>query len=50
MCALDLLVKNLKGQEPEPQTYLDGKHLASAAKKRAQKLTDIITWVESFIW
>ena len=38
----NLLVKNLKGQEEEPQTYLDGKLLASAAKKRAQRLTDII--------
>lgn len=30
----NLVVKNLKGQEVGPQTYLDGKLLVTAAKKR----------------
>ena len=44
----DLLAENLKAQESEPHTYLDGKLLVSSSKKRVQEITDIITWVETF--
>ena len=44
----DLLAENLKGQETEPQTYLDGKLLVTSSKKRIQEITDIVTWVEAF--
>ena len=44
----DLLAENLKAQETEPQTYLDGKLLVSSTKKRVQEITDIVTWVEAF--
>ena len=44
----DLLAENLKAQESEPHTYLDGKLLVSSSKKRVQEITDIITWVEAF--
>jgi len=30
----DLVFENLKGQEAEPQTYVDGTLLVSAAKKK----------------
>ena len=45
---LDLLPKNVKAQDSEPQTYLDGKLLVST-KKRVQEITDIATWVAAFI-
>ena len=45
---VDLLAENLKGQETEPQTYLDGKRLVTSSKKRIQEITDIITWVKAF--
>ena len=44
----DLLAKNLKAQETEPQSYLDGKRLVTSSKKRIQEITDIVTWVEAF--
>ena len=44
----DLLAENLKAQETEPHTYLDGKLLVSSSKKRVQEITDIMTWVEAF--
>ena len=44
----DLLAENLKVQETEPQTYLDGKLLVTSSKKRIQEITDIVTWVEAF--
>ena len=44
----NLLAKNLKAQEVEPQTYLDGTLLVSSSKKRIQEITDIIIWVEAF--
>ena len=44
----DLLAENLKGQETELQTYLDGKLLVTSSKKRIQEITDIVTWVEAF--
>ena len=44
----DPLAKNLKAQETEPQTYLDGKLLVTSSKKRIQEITDIVTWVEAF--
>ena len=44
----NLLAENLKAQETEPQTYLDGKLLVSSSKKRIQEITDIVTWVEAF--
>ena len=43
----DLSAENLKAQETEPQTYLDGKLLVTSSKKRIQEITDIITWVEA---
>ena len=43
----DLLPENVKAQDSEPQTYLDGKLLVSA-KKRVREITDIVTWVEAF--
>ena len=44
----DLLAENLKAQDTEPQTYLDGKLLATSSKKRIQEITAIVTWVEAF--
>ena len=44
----DLLAENLKAQEAEPQTYLDGKLLVSSTKKRVQEITEIMTWVVAF--
>ena len=44
----DLLAENLKAQEVEPQTFLDGKLVVSSTKKRVTEITDIITWVQAF--
>lgn len=44
----DLLAKNFKVQETEPQKYLDGKPLISSSKKRI-KITNIFKWVEAFM-
>ena len=49
----DLLAENLKAQETEPQTYLDGKILVTSSKKRIREITDIVTWVEAltvYLW
>ena len=49
----DLLAENLKVQETEPQTYLDGKLLVTSSKKRIQEITNIATWVEAltvYLW
>ena len=43
----DLLPENVKAQDSEPQSYLDGKLLVST-KKRVREITDIVTWVEAF--
>ena len=43
----DLLPENVKAQDSEPQTYLDGKLLVST-KKRVREITDVVTWVEAF--
>ena len=45
----DLLAENLKAQETEPQTYLDGELLVTSSKNRIQEITDIVTWIEAFI-
>ena len=44
---MDLLPKNVKAQDSEPQTYLDGKLLVST-KKRVREITYIVTWVAAF--
>ena len=44
----DLLAENLKAQEREPQTYLDGKLLVSSTKKRVQEIANTVTWVDAF--
>ena len=41
------LPENIKAQDSEPQTYLDGKLLVST-KRRVRDITDIVTWVEAF--
>ena len=43
----DLLAENLKAQEVEPQTFLDGKHVVSSTKKRVTEITDVIAWVQA---
>ena len=43
----DLLPENVKAQDSEPQTYLDGDLLMST-KKKVWEITDIITWQEAF--
>lgn len=40
--------RELKGQETEPQSYLEGKLLVSSSRKIVQEITDIVTWVEAF--
>ena len=42
----DLLAENLKAQETEPQTYLDGKLLVTSSKKGIQAITDRVTWLK----
>ena len=44
----DLLAENLKTEEVEPQTFLDGKLVVSSTKKWVTEITDIITWVQAF--
>ena len=44
----DLLAENLRAQESEPHTYLDGKLVVSPARKRVVEITDILTWVQAF--
>ena len=42
----DPLPENVKAQDSEPQTYMDGKLLVST--KRVRDITDIVTWVAAF--
>ena len=44
----DLLAENLRAQESEPHTYLDGKLVVSPARKRVVEITDILIWVQAF--
>ena len=44
----DLLAENIRAQEAEPHTYLDGKLLVAPAKKRMVEITDILTWIQAF--
>ena len=44
----DLLAENIRAQEAEPHTYLDGKLLVAPAKKRVVEITDILTWIQAF--
>ena len=44
----DLLTVNLRAVEQEPQTFLEGKLLASNAKCRQVEIKDILTWTEAF--
>lgn len=43
----DLLPENVKAQDTEPQSYLNG-NLLVASKKRVREITDVMTWVEAF--
>ena len=45
---VDLLVENIRTQEAEPHTYLDGKLLVAPAKKRVVEISDILTWIQAF--
>ena len=44
----DLLAENIRAQEAEPNSYLDGKLLVAPAKKRVVEITDILTWIQAF--
>ena len=44
----DLLAENIRAQEAEPHTYLDGKLLVAPGKKRVVEITDILTWIQAF--
>ena len=44
----DLLAENIRTQEAEPHTYLDGKLLVAPAKKRVVEINDILTWIQAF--
>ena len=44
----DLLAENIRVQEADPHTYLDGKLLVAPAKKRVVEITDILTWIQAF--
>ena len=44
----DLLAENIRAQEAEPHTYLDGKLLVAPSKKRVVEITDILTWIQAF--
>ena len=41
------LAENIRDQEAEPHTYLDGKLLVAPAKKVVE-ITDILTWIQAF--
>ena len=43
-----LLAENIRAQEAEPHTYLDGKLLVAPAKNRVVEITDILTWIQAF--
>ena len=44
----DLLQDNLKINETETQTFLDGKLVVSPAPRQTIEIQDILTWVEAF--
>ena len=44
----DLLPDNLKANESETQTFLEGKLVVAPARKRIVEIQDILTWVEAF--
>ena len=44
----DLLAENIRAQEAEPHSYLDGKLLVAPAKKRVVEINDILTWIQAF--
>lgn len=44
----DLLPDNLKVNESETQTFLEGKLVVAPARKRIVEIQDILTWVEAF--
>ena len=44
----DLLPCNLKANESETQTFLEGKLVVALARKRIVEIQDILTWVEAF--
>ena len=44
----DLLAENLRAQESEPHSYLEGKLVVTPAQKRVVEITDILTWVQAF--
>ena len=43
----DLLAENIRAQEAEPHTYMDGKLLVAPARKTVVEITDIITWIQA---
>ena len=43
-----LLPDNIRAQEIEPQTFLEGKLVVSGSKKRVIEIADIVTWIEAF--
>ena len=45
---VDLLPDNLKVNESETQTFLEGKLVVAPARKRTVEIQDILTWVEAF--
>ena len=44
----DLLPDNLKVNESETQTFLEGKLVVAPARRRTVEIQDILTWVEAF--
>ena len=44
---VDLLPDNLKANESETQTFLEGKLVVALARKRIVEIQDILTWVEA---
>ena len=44
----DLLSANLRMGDNEPQTFLEGKLVMSAPKRRVVEVSDILTWTEAF--
>jgi len=43
----DLLLNNLKTNETETQTFLDGKLVVTPAHKPVMEIQDILTWAEA---
>ena len=44
----DLLAENIRTQEAEPHSYLDGNLLVAPAKKRVVEINNILTWIQAF--